>query len=88
MATRKRKLGEGSSAFQSLQDQLAQTQKKLEEQAERNAQREADLLRMAAENQNRFQQFSVMEKFLRQNPSFVEFLSQQAAQGIESAPSS
>ncbi|CAE6114062.1 unnamed protein product [Arabidopsis arenosa] len=79
----KRKQPDSSSSFVSLQEQLKEAQRKIEEQAAR----EAEQSRAVAEQRDRLEQLSLVEKYLRQtDPHFLDFMASQSAKEPTSDP--
>ncbi|KAG7583620.1 putative transposase Ptta/En/Spm plant [Arabidopsis suecica] len=79
----KRKQPDSASSFVSLQEQLKEAQRKIEDQAAR----EAEQSRAVAEQKDRLEQLSLVEKYLRQtDPHFLDFMASQSAKEPTSDP--
>ncbi|CAE6200633.1 unnamed protein product [Arabidopsis arenosa] len=79
----KRKQPDSASSFVSLQEQLKEAQRKIEDQAAR----EAEQSRAVAEQKDRLEQLSLVEKYLRQtDPHFLDFMASQSAKEPTSYP--
>ncbi|OAO89398.1 hypothetical protein AXX17_ATUG01070 [Arabidopsis thaliana] len=64
-----------SSSFMAMQEQLKEAHRKIEEEAQYNAQREAELSKEAAKQKGRLEHLSLVEKYLRQtDPAFQNFM--------------
>ena len=64
-----------SSSFMAMQEQLKEAHHKIEEEAQYNAQREAELYKEAAKQKDRLEHLSLVEKYLRQtDPAFQNFM--------------
>ena len=64
-----------SSSFMAMQEQPKEAHRKIEEEAQYNAQREAELSKEAAKQKDRLEHLSLVEKYLRQtDPAFQNFM--------------
>jgi len=84
-----------SSSFQALEERLQEAQRKIEEQAAYNekrdaeiAAREAESSRVTAEQKDKLEQLSLVEKYLRQtDPQFLDFMASHSTTTTERLPS-
>ncbi|KAL1217224.1 putative transposase-like protein [Cardamine amara subsp. amara] len=92
----KRKQPGDASSFMALQEQLKEAQRKIEEQAAYNERREAEYsravaehARAAAEQNNKIENLSLMEKYLKQtDPRYIDFVATQSAAAPVTSPPS
>ncbi|CAL9232167.1 unnamed protein product, partial [Arabidopsis halleri] len=76
----KRKYPGSSSSFTTLQSQLEDANRKIEEQAALQAEREAEALRVAAEQAAEIKHLAMVKKYLSEtDPKFMAFLKSQSA---------
>ncbi|XP_024009952.1 uncharacterized protein LOC112085154 [Eutrema salsugineum] len=85
----KRKSPGSSSAYNSLHEQLQQSQREIEVQAAENARREAEFLATQAAQQAKIDQLTLVERYLTQtDPKFADFLATQSASTAETTTDS
>jgi len=86
--------GQSSSSFLDLEERLKEAQRKIEEQAAYNekrdseiAAREAETARITAEQKDKLEHLSLVEKYLRQtDPQFLDFMASKSSTTTESLP--
>ena len=84
-----------SSSFQALEERLQEAQRKIEEQAAYNEKRDAEIAarkaessRVTAEQKDKLEQLSLVEKYLRQtDPQFLDFMASHSTTTTERIPS-
>ncbi|XP_024009348.1 uncharacterized protein LOC112084450 [Eutrema salsugineum] len=70
-----RKYPGSSSTYKTLQEQLEEAQRKIEEQAAENARQKSDLTRVSAEQQAKIDKLSLVDRYLAAtDPGFLDFL--------------
>jgi len=90
-----RQLPGDSASFQALEERLQEAQRKIEEQAAYNekrdaeiAAREAESARVTAEQKDKLEHLSLVEKDLRQtDPQFLDFMATHSSTSTERLPS-